>query len=146
MCVCVCACECVCVRVRVQVNVSKQDTFVLQALLKNVTPDANGRETNDSCRGDFTSCPDSRTAGIVRQYAMNNTRWHEDFGPAFQILMEHGYPDNYLVAAVTAPETPATSPAPSVRLTTDMGTPDSALATKGAFLMVVLGAILSLLL
>ena len=118
-------------------------TCVLQALLKNITPDANGRETNDSCRGDFTSCPDSRTANIVRQYAMNNTRWHEDFGPAFQILMEHGYPDNYLIAAVTAP---ATSPTPSVRPTTDMGTPDSALATKGAFLMVVLGAILSLLL
>ena len=30
---------------------------------------------------------------------MNNTRWHEDFGPAFQILLEHGYPDNHLVQA-----------------------------------------------
>ena len=30
---------------------------------------------------------------------MNNTRWHKDFGPAFQILLEHGYPDNHLVRA-----------------------------------------------
>ena len=30
---------------------------------------------------------------------MNNTRWHEDFGPAFQILLGHGYPDNHLVRA-----------------------------------------------
>ena len=41
----------------------------------------------------------------------------------------------YLIAAVAAPETPAISPTPSVRPTTDnaMNTPDSALATKGAY-------------
>ena len=30
---------------------------------------------------------------------MNNTRWHKDFGPAFQILLEHGYPENHLKQA-----------------------------------------------
>lgn len=33
------------------------------------------------------------------EYVENNTRWHEDFGGAFQILVEHGYPRNHLVLA-----------------------------------------------
>ena len=70
-----------------------------QSLLKSITPDTSGMETNATCRANFTSCTDSSTADIVQQYAMNNTRWHEDFGPAFQILMEHGYSNNSLVPA-----------------------------------------------
>ena len=27
--------------------------------------------------------------------------WHKDFGEAFQILIQHGYPSNHLVAAGT---------------------------------------------
>ena len=64
-----------------------------------MTPDESGRETDMDCRGNFLNCERSRTANIVLEYARNNTRWHEDFGPAFQILLEHGYPDNHLVAA-----------------------------------------------
>lgn len=71
----------------------------LQALFKRMTPDDRGRETDTDCRDHFFNCERSRTANIVMQYARNNTRWHEDFGPAFQILLEHGYPDNHLVAA-----------------------------------------------
>ena len=62
-------------------------------------PDASGRETNAACRSIFTNCQPSRTASIVEEYANNNTRWHEDFGGAFQILIEHGYPRNHLVLA-----------------------------------------------
>ena len=71
----------------------------LQALFKRVTPDEMGRETNDSCRNLFLNCEDSRTASIVNEYANNNTQWHEDFGIAFQILLEHGYPNGHLVEA-----------------------------------------------
>ena len=67
--------------------------------MKNITPNTSGIETNAACRANFTSCTESRTADIVRQYAMNNTRWHQDFGRALQILLEHGYADNHLVAA-----------------------------------------------
>ena len=68
-------------------------------MFKNITPDDTGREIDVSCRTLFANCPDSRTADIVREYALNNTRWHEDFGPAFQILLEHGYPDDHLILA-----------------------------------------------
>ena len=73
--------------------------LVLQALFKRMTPDVSGRETNDACRNLFTNCPPSRTAAISLEYARNNTKWHEDFGGAFQILIEHGYPENHLVLA-----------------------------------------------
>ena len=64
-----------------------------------MAPDASGRETEDACRTLFTNCRPSRTASIVLEYAKNNTKWHEDFGGAFQILIEHGYPRNHLVVA-----------------------------------------------
>ena len=76
-----------------------------QALFKEVSPDASGRETNEACRNIFTNCRPSRTAGIVQEYARNNTVWHKDFGDAYQILLEHGYPANHLVqAGTTLPE------------------------------------------
>ena len=59
-------------------------------------PDESGRETNDDCRDLFANCPESRTANIVLDYANNNARWHQDFGPAFQIFLKHGYPDGHL--------------------------------------------------
>jgi len=71
----------------------------LQALFKRVRPDGMGQETNDSCRNLFLNCEDSRTANIVDEYAENNTQWHEDFGIAFQILIEYGYPNGHLVEA-----------------------------------------------
>ena len=64
-----------------------------------MSPDASGRETDEACRNLFTNCKPSRTASIVQEYARNNTVWHEDFGGAYQILLEHGYPANHLVAA-----------------------------------------------
>lgn len=73
--------------------------YTLQALFKRVTPDEMGRETNDSCRNVFLNCEASSTASIVDEYANNNTKWHEDFGIAFQILIEQGYPRGYLVEA-----------------------------------------------
>lgn len=62
-------------------------------------PDTSGRESDAACRALFTNCQPSRTANIVLEYANNNTRWHEDFGGAYQILIEHGYPRNHLVLA-----------------------------------------------
>lgn len=92
-----------------------------QALFKKMTPDASGKETNEACRNLFTNCPPSRTAAIALEYARNNTKWHEDFGGAFQILIEHGYPEKHLVLAgqelpqlvdpdvvIPAPEEPST--------------------------------------
>ena len=61
---------------------------------------------------------------------MNNTRWHEDFGPAFQILLEHGYPDNHLVAVEEDLPTLPT---------------DSAIGVKGAFFLVMMGVLISLM-
>ncbi len=71
----------------------------IQALFKRMRPDASGRETDAACRSVFTNCQSSRTASIVLEYANNNTRWHKDFGGAFQILIENGYPRNHLVLA-----------------------------------------------
>ena len=93
---------------------------------------------DDSCRNLFTNCPPSRTAAIVEEYAMNNTLWHLDFGPAFQILLENGYADNHLVAA--GQELPVL-----VDPTVKTGR-DSAFSVKGAILMVAVGAVISLLL
>ena len=95
-------------------------------------------ETDASCRNLFTDCPPSPTAAIVVEYAMNNTRWHLDFGPAFQILLEHGYADNHLVAA--GQELPVLVD-PTVRTGRD-----SAFSVKGAILMVAVGAVISLFL
>ena len=75
-------------------------TIKKQGLFKQVSPDANGMEMNAACRDLFTNCPPSRTADIALEYARNNTKWHKDFGPAFQILIEHGYTSNQLMEAV----------------------------------------------
>ena len=101
-------------------------------------PDASGRETNNDCRDLFTNCPESRTANIVLDYANNNARWHQDFGPAFQILLEHGYPDGHLVAAgVVLPQL----------IDPTINTPtNSALSFKVALLMVAVGVHATLLL
>ena len=71
----------------------------MQALFKHVAPDASGKETDVACRDSFTNCRTSRTADLVLEYAKNNTMWHRDFGEAFQILIQHGYPSNHLVEA-----------------------------------------------
>ena len=93
----------------------------VQALFKRVTPDETGRETNGSCRNLFLDCDESRTASIVDEYAQNNTQWHEDFGTAFQILIEHGYPSGHLVEAGEELPTlidPVATPSASVTDTT----------------------------
>ena len=64
-----------------------------------MAPDASGKETDVACRDSFTNCKTSRTADLVLEYARNNTVWHRDFGEAFQLLLQHGYPSNHLVAA-----------------------------------------------
>ena len=87
-----------------------------------MTPDDNGRETDADCRNLFTDCPESATADIALEYARNNTRWHEDFGPAFQILIEHGYSRGQLAEA------------------TDSAT-DGATNIRAALLLLVVGAI-----
>ena len=94
-------------------------------------PDANGNETDAACRELFIDCPPSRTADIALEYARNNTKWHEDFGPAFQILIEHGYASSQLAEAVdtTSTEEP-----------TDSAT-DAAASIKAALLLLVVGAI-----
>ena len=109
----------------------------MQAHHKNITPDASSMETNDS-RNLSINYPPSLTAAIVEEYAMNNTRWHLDFGTAFQILLKHGYADNHLVAA--GQELPVL-----VDPTVNTGR-DSAFTVKGAILIVALGAVISLLL
>ena len=84
-----------------------------------MSPDASGRETDEGCRNRFINCRPSRTAGIVEEYARNNTAWHEDFGKAYQILLQHGYPANHLVAAdETLPELidPTVVPPPEVSI------------------------------
>ena len=118
-----------------------------------MTPDETGRETVDSCRDLFTDCEPSSTAAITLEYARNNTRWHEDFGPAFQILLEHGYPDNHLVAAgQTLPELVDPTLAPVVGQTTPDseepttdGDTDSAVGTKAAALVLAMCLLISAL-
>ena len=116
-----------------------------------MAPDENGRETDDDCRMLFTNCRPSRAADIVIEYARNNTRWHQDFGPAFQILVEHGYPDGHLVAAgqdlpiLIDPMVNTPSPVVSDGTTGTVGATDSARSITAAFVMVALGTILSTL-
>ena len=125
--------------------------IALQALFKQVSPDETGRETDDDCRDLFTDCQPSLTANIVLEYAMNNTKWHEDFGPAFQILLEHGYPDGHLVMA--GDELPLlVDPivnTPTTDETTDPTTDDimaSALSVKAAMVIVAMVTIVSIFL
>ena len=95
-----------------------------------MSPDDNGRETDAACRDLFTDCPDSATADIALEYARNNTKWHEDFGPAFQILIEHGYSSNQLAEAVDL-TAESTSEEPT----------DGATNLRAALLLLVVGAI-----
>ena len=109
-----------------------------QSLLKDITPDTSGLEANTACRDAFATCPDSSTADIVQQYAMNNTSWHQDFGSAFQILMEHGYSKNHLV--------PAGENLPTL-VDPTVNTPDLAVHhVQSAVLVVAVSAVISLLL
>ena len=103
-------------------------------MFKQVTPDDNGRETDADCRDLFTDCPESTTADIALEYARNNTKWHEDFGPAFQILIEHGYNSGQLAEAVDL-TAESTSEEP-----TD-GATDAATNLRAALLLLVVGAI-----
>lgn len=113
-----------------------------QALFKRITPDSSGRETDEDCREHFDNCERSRTANIVMEYARNNTRWLEDFGPAFQILLEHGYPDNHLVAAgVDLPPLVDPTRAP-ISLVTDPPTIASAQSISAALIMTAVGSVI----
>ena len=110
-----------------------------------MTPDDRGRETDEGCRAHFFNCERSRTANIVMEYARNNTRWHEDFGPAFQILLEHGYPDNHLVAAgVDLPLLidPTRAPISLVTVTTPTASAQSIFA---ALIVIAAGSVISAL-
>ena len=100
-----------------------------------MTPDDNGRETDADCRNLFTDCPESATADIALEYARNNTRWHEDFGPAFQILIEHGYSRGQLAEAVDLTAESTTNEEP-----TDSAT-DGVTNIRAALLLLVVGAI-----
>lgn len=118
--------------------------ITLQALFKQISPDEMGRETDDGCRDLFTDCQPSRTADIVMEYARNNTRWHEDFGPAFQILLEHGYPNSHLVMA--GEELPLLiDPIVSTPTTAETIT-GSALNVKAALVMVAVETVVSIFL
>jgi hypothetical protein len=50
------------------------------------------------------------TASIVEEFANNNTLFMEEFGPAFQIMIERGYRTGELVAAEPDSVTPSASP------------------------------------
>ena len=91
-------------------------------------------ETDAACRDLFTDCPPSRTADIALEYARNNTKWHEDFGPAFQILIENGYSSNQLAEAI---DLTASTEEP-----TDAAT-DEATTIKAALLLLMAGAIIA---
>lgn len=110
-----------------------------------MAPDETGKETDMDCKTVFTNCQPSRTADIVLEYAMNNTRWHQDFGEAFQILIENGYPDGHLVAAG---EDPPVLIDPTINTSIPVAT-DSAQPTETALslvLQVTMGVIISALL
>ena len=82
---------------------------------------------------------------IVLDYANNNARWHQDFGPAFQILLEHSYPDSHLVVArVALPQLIDPTVNTPTNATNSVPTTDLALTSKDALLMV--GALATLLL
>ena len=105
-----------------------------------MSPDANGMETDAACRDLFTDCEESSTADIVLEYARNNTRWHEDFGPAFQILLENGYARSELaevveVIAATSTEEP----------TDDDNATDAAISIRGALIVLAMGALIAAL-
>ena len=91
-------------------------------------------EADADCRELFTDCPDSPTADIVLEYARNNTRWHEDFGPAFQILIENGYARSELVEAVDISST-----------TDDEESTSVATNVKAAFVVLAVGAVVAAL-
>jgi type II secretory pathway component PulF len=95
-------------------------------------------ETDAACRELFTDCPESRTADIALEYARNNTRWHEDFGPAFQILIEHGSTNGQLAEAVDL--TAESTQEPTTAQPTDSAT-DAATNVRAALLLLVVGAI-----
>jgi catalase (peroxidase I) len=69
------------------------------ALFKYIQPDMDGQEINTTCRVLNTNCPPSMTASIVEEFANNNTLFMEEFGPAFQLMIENGYRTGDLVSA-----------------------------------------------
>ena len=97
-------------------------------------------ETDAACRDLFTDCPPSTTADIALEYARNNTKWHEDFGPAFQILIENGYSSNQLAEAVDL--TASTEEPTQGEERTDAAT-DEATTIKAALLLLMAGAIIA---
>ena len=101
-----------------------------------MSPDTNGMETDAACRDLFTDCPPSTTADIALEYARNNTKWHEDFGPAFQILIENGYSSNQLAEAVDLTVS-TEEPTQGEERT------DAAMTIKVALLLLMAGAIIA---
>ena len=76
-------------------------------------PNADGSESDLACSSNVSSCQLAVTSGYVEEFAMNNSAWHEAFGPAFQILIENGYGSNDLVEAVAPTMAASMSPSPT---------------------------------
>ena len=82
-------------------------------MFRDISPDADGRESNATCRINSTECPLSMTANFVDEFARNNTAFMEAFGPAFEKLLRTGYrEDELLIAKQVGPEaSPSPTPA-----------------------------------
>ena len=91
---------------------------VLQSLYRGIQPNPDGSESDPGCSSNVDHC--ELAAEYVEEFAMNNSAWHETFGPAFQILIENGYgPNERLVEAVVEAVSPtmatSTSPLPTLQ-------------------------------
>ena len=92
-------------------------------MLRDINPDADGRETNATCRQNSTRCPLSMTASIVNEFVRNNTAFMEAFGLAFEKVLRTGYGENELVSVrLVGPEaSPSSTPEASPSPTPDVG-------------------------
>ena len=79
-------------------------------MLRDIDPDADGRETNATCRQNSTRCPLSMTASIVNEFVRNNTAFMEAFGLAFEKVLSTGYDEDELVTVKQVG--PEASPSP----------------------------------
>ena len=86
-------------------------------MLRDIDPDADGRETNATCRQNSTRCPLSMTASIVNEFVRNNTAFMEAFGLAFEKVLRTGYGENELVSVRLVGPEASPSPTPDVGAT-----------------------------
>ena len=105
-------------------------------MFRDISPDADGRESNATCRINSTECPLSMTANFVDEFARNNTAFMEAFGPAFEKLLSTGYRENeLLIAKQVGPEV---SPSPTPIEPSSSPTPADAGATLQSVLLLTI--------